>query len=360
MDTHDRDVMSCTSQSRPIRELKTVDCNISNTFVSSKEDVSKQNKLPNSVDDMIDTIDFLGNGCYTNSLFLEDDILSSFNVEGDVHKGNNQLEYSSCTAVTEQMKQGMLLENNRVITGSLASFESDTFRVEHEETELSCLILGDRQQEQFGPNEEDRGMDKYKFQQCDSNQREKGRLKQERDALICTKPPGWKVRIDLEVAPLRQKSRTSSYLRRRERHDRRRLFQKHHAQLVLENARLRSQLDANKEYDRRQRKNKLKICDELEHLVTCGASDEQLEAKIHAFRDLCSEFGRHWCTTFIHHIDGLELLLEPIQVTKMTIWALHNEEVHQSIKERELNISHILIEELNVNCDQEMQLVKQR
>nr|CCA24745.1 conserved hypothetical protein [Albugo laibachii Nc14] len=159
-----------------------------------------------------------------------------------------------------------------------------------------------------------------------------------------------KERADTEALPLRKILRSNSHSRRRERHKRRQIFQEHHTRLSIENARLRSQLGASKECNRRKKEKRYLICDELEHLIACGASAEQLEAKVEIFCNLFSEYGKHRCTILMDQLDGLELLLEAIQVTKMAIWALHPES----------NLTSILIKELALNCDQQKRFWDQR
>lgn len=72
--------------------------NISDTSESSKEDARKKKTMPRCVDDIADTLDFLEDENYSQTLFLSD--VSSFDVQGsgisDVQRVHDHLRLLIC------------------------------------------------------------------------------------------------------------------------------------------------------------------------------------------------------------------------------------------------------------------------
>nr|CCA24744.1 AlNc14C256G9726 [Albugo laibachii Nc14] len=99
--------------------------NISDTSESSKEDARKKKTMPRCVDDIADTLDFLEDENYSQTLFLSD--VSSFD--------------------------SILLENNPHSADDSASFRYGTLKVKHEGKELSAMFPGKKRRKQLEFNE---------------------------------------------------------------------------------------------------------------------------------------------------------------------------------------------------------------
>ncbi|RHY02886.1 hypothetical protein DYB25_001194 [Aphanomyces astaci] len=131
--------------------------------------------------------------------------------------------------------------------------------------------------------------------------------------------------------------------------------------LEKENMELRSQLKAGKEAMKQEEDEKYQICHELEHMITEGASEQDLAAKIDNFKEVCILGGfRTRRSALSYHLHQLERLLMPTQVTKMCIWALKQDDAFWEDGEDETSLLSILTHDLGLTEEQRKNIQSHR
>ncbi|KAL8007427.1 putative cAMP response element binding (CREB) protein [Plasmopara halstedii] len=131
-------------------------------------------------------------------------------------------------------------------------------------------------------------------------------------------------------------------------------------QLERENMELRGQLKAGKEAIRQEEKEKNRVCEELEKMIKCGASEKELAEKIDNFKEQYSDYGHGRRSALSYHLHQIERLLLPTQVTKMCIWALRQDDSFWQEEEDETSLPVILAKELGLSEDQKKKIQQQR
>ncbi|TDH65293.1 hypothetical protein CCR75_001808 [Bremia lactucae] len=131
-------------------------------------------------------------------------------------------------------------------------------------------------------------------------------------------------------------------------------------QLERENMELRGQLKAGKEAIRQEEKEKNRVCEELESMIQCGASEKELAEKIDNFKEQYSDYGHGRRSALSYHLHQIERLLLPTQVTKMCIWALRQDDSFWQDEEDETSLPVILAKELGLTEDQKKKIQQQR
>ncbi|CAI5726973.1 hypothetical protein KXD40_002358 [Peronospora effusa] len=131
-------------------------------------------------------------------------------------------------------------------------------------------------------------------------------------------------------------------------------------QLERENMELRGQLKAGKEAIRQEEKEKNRVCEELEQMIQCGASEKELAEKIESFKEKYSDYGHGRRSALSYHLHQIERLLLPTQVTKMCIWALRQDDSFWQDEEDETSLPVILAKELGLSEEQKKKIQQQR
>ncbi|CAI5712546.1 unnamed protein product [Peronospora destructor] len=131
-------------------------------------------------------------------------------------------------------------------------------------------------------------------------------------------------------------------------------------QLERENMELRGQLKAGKEAIRQEEKEKNRVCEELEQMIQCGASEKELAEKIENFKEKYSDYGHGRRSALSYHLHQIERLLLPTQVTKMCIWALRQDDSFWQDEEDETSLPVILAKELGLSEEQKKKIQQQR
>ncbi|GBG32439.1 Hypothetical Protein FCC1311_086642 [Hondaea fermentalgiana] len=110
--------------------------------------------------------------------------------------------------------------------------------------------------------------------------------------------------------------------------------------LESENLQLRLQLKVGKETVQRDAQEKLEITQRLEEMLSRGASDTELQAVLETYVKKFSDYGEVRTDSIRRHMEQLERLLLPTQVTKMCMWSLHqDDDFYDSTSEQNLNAS---------------------
>lgn len=110
--------------------------------------------------------------------------------------------------------------------------------------------------------------------------------------------------------------------------------------LESENLQLRLQLKVGKETVQRDAQEKLEITQRLEEMLARGASAEELQSVLETYVKKFSDYGVVRTESIRRHMEQLERLLLPTQVTKMCMWSLHQEDdFYDSTSEQNLNVN---------------------
>lgn len=137
--------------------------------------------------------------------------------------------------------------------------------------------------------------------------------------------------------------------------------------LEQENMQLRLQLRVGREALKKEEEDKWRITNQLEDMVKRNASDEAIARTIDMFKERYADYGKERQTAIRYHLDHLEKLLVPTQVTKMGLWSLHQEdefyeEGQSAISSTAMSgsvqnsIWHILCEHLKVTDEQKARI----
>jgi len=127
--------------------------------------------------------------------------------------------------------------------------------------------------------------------------------------------------------------------------------------LENENLQLRLQLKVGKETVQRDAQEKLEITSRLTKMINEGTSDEALKSVLETYVKKFSDYGGVRTESIRRHMDQLEKLLLPTQVTKMCMWALHqDDDFYESTSEANLgpgrNIWQLIMQEINASEEQ--------
>lgn len=131
-------------------------------------------------------------------------------------------------------------------------------------------------------------------------------------------------------------------------------------QLERENMELRGQLKAGKEAMKQEEREKNRVCEELEKMIQCGASEKELAEKIDNFKEQYSDYGHGRRSALDYHLHQIERLLLPTQVTKMCIWALRQDDSFWHDDEDDTSLPVILARELGLSEEQKKKIQQQR
>ena len=137
--------------------------------------------------------------------------------------------------------------------------------------------------------------------------------------------------------------------------------------LEQENMQLRVQLRIGRETDESETAEKWRITNLLGDMIKEGKSDEVIEDTITMFTERYADYGKERRVACRYHLDYLEKLLVPTQVTKMGLWSLDQEDdfyedgSSTSMDQAANNsIWHILCRELKVSEEQKQRIVSHR
>mmetsp|Transcript_35469 Transcript_35469/g.56738 ORF Transcript_35469/g.56738 Transcript_35469/m.56738 type:complete len:267 (-) Transcript_35469:2207-3007(-) len=97
-------------------------------------------------------------------------------------------------------------------------------------------------------------------------------------------------------------------------------------ELETENLQLRLQLKVGKETVQRDAQEKLEITQKLDEMIKNGATDEQVQNVLETYVKKFSDYGIVRTESIKRHMEQLERLLLPTQVTKMCMWSLHQDD----------------------------------
>lgn len=103
---------------------------------------------------------------------------------------------------------------------------------------------------------------------------------------------------------------------------------------------------------------------EMRERLNRGATDEELAGVISAYREKFSDYGARRQTAVQYHLDQLERLLKPTQVTRMGMWCLHQDD--SFYQENALDpdggktMWHFLCNELQVTDEQQRKIKQYR
>mmetsp|Transcript_10742 Transcript_10742/g.18971 ORF Transcript_10742/g.18971 Transcript_10742/m.18971 type:complete len:271 (-) Transcript_10742:47-859(-) len=128
--------------------------------------------------------------------------------------------------------------------------------------------------------------------------------------------------------------------------------------LESENLQLRLQLKVGKETVQRDAREKVEITQQLDVLISKNAPDQELQSVLETYVKNFSDYGAVRIDSLQRHMEHLERLLQPTQVTKMCMWSLHQDDEFYEPAETHLSstsspsIWSILMEEIGASDDQ--------
>jgi len=151
--------------------------------------------------------------------------------------------------------------------------------------------------------------------------------------------------IDVDVATVPRKrestpSEASGSKRRSKKRPRLVDCERRLASLKAENALLKRHVDRRAGSTQKLVKEQRAAELHMRELVNSRSSDASLQAAVQSFTDLYSDYGKHRHEELSFHLDQLQLLANPTNVTKMGLWTLQQEgNPIAGILQRELGIS---------------------
>jgi hypothetical protein len=146
------------------------------------------------------------------------------------------------------------------------------------------------------------------------------------------------------------------------------LLDKRVQRLEQENMQLRVQLRVGRETDATETAEKWRITNLLEVMIKENKPDDLIDETIQMFTERYADYGKERRVACRYHLDYLEKLLVPTQVTKMGLWSLDQEDEFYEATgssssmsgQAQNSIWHILCDELNVTEEQKQRIVSHR
>jgi hypothetical protein len=138
--------------------------------------------------------------------------------------------------------------------------------------------------------------------------------------------------------------------------------------LEQENMQLRVQLRIGRETDASETAEKWRITNLLGDMIKEGKPDDVIDETIQMFTERYADYGKERRVACRYHLDYLEKLLVPTQVTKMGLWSLDQEDEFYEADGSSLSMSgqaqnsiwHILCNELDLTEEQKQQTISHR
>jgi len=135
--------------------------------------------------------------------------------------------------------------------------------------------------------------------------------------------------------------------------------------LENENLQLRLQLKVGKETVQRDALEKQEITKELDTLVKKNCTDEEVQSVLETYVKKFSDYGDVRTQSIERHMEQLQRLLLPTQVTKMCMWSLHQEDAfYESTNENSMagngSIWSLIMQEIGATEEQKQKIQEHR
>jgi hypothetical protein len=137
--------------------------------------------------------------------------------------------------------------------------------------------------------------------------------------------------------------------------------------LESENLQLRLQLKVGKETVARDAQEKMEVTHQLEQMIKREASDAEVQSVLETYVKKFSDYGAVRTSSIQRHMEQLERLLLPTQVTKMCMWSLHqDDDFYESTNDSGMGSSgsssiwSILMSEIGANEEQKEKIKAHR
>eukprot|EP00499_Haloplacidia_sp_CaronLabIsolate_P011187 CAMPEP_0196769924 /NCGR_PEP_ID=MMETSP1104-20130614/826_1 /TAXON_ID=33652 /ORGANISM="Cafeteria sp., Strain Caron Lab Isolate" /LENGTH=382 /DNA_ID=CAMNT_0042140027 /DNA_START=116 /DNA_END=1260 /DNA_ORIENTATION=+ len=159
-----------------------------------------------------------------------------------------------------------------------------------------------------------------------------------------------------------EKNRASARESRRRKREYVQRLESRVTELESEVAALRLQLRLGRESVEQEEREKSEICQKLQQMVRTGAPEQEMEQTINMFGERYADYGRDRRSLLKYHLDQVQKLMTPTQVTKMCMWSLNQDDefYEEEVREDDLPTSgtiwHQLARHLEVTEEQKQRI----